>query len=158
MSRIHLFILGGILMAGSAKAGVAQQSEGRETLAGSFAQVSDLLLESAEMVPADRYAERPVASVRTFLQLVTHVADGNRYYCEHAKGNAIEWDDPNERTTTSRDAAIAALSQSIDDCKSVYESATAKESALIEGLAHANLHYGNVITYLRVMGLVPPSR
>ena len=128
-----------------------------DELAKAFVSVSDFLLRSAEMVPAARYGERPVANIRTFLRLIAHVADGNNYYCRLAEGTQVEWAETAENESKDRAAAIAALRASIGRCRAVYARADAKQGPLIENLAHASLHYGNVIVYLRAMGYTPPS-
>ena len=48
------------------------------------------------------------------------------------------------------------LKQSVVGCAGAY-SATGQVGPLISNIGHTNLHYGNIITYLRMMGMVPPS-
>jgi uncharacterized damage-inducible protein DinB len=109
------------------------------------------------MVPDTRYSERPTPSVRTFLSLIAHVADGNNYYCRLAAGESVEWAQSAEDSTTTKEAALAALKASVTACTAAYSAASARPGPLIENLAHASLHYGNVIVYLRAMGFTPPS-
>ena len=49
------------------------------------------------------------------------------------------------------------LRESIAVCTTDYGNNASHIGALINNVAHTNLHYGNVITYLRMMGLVPPT-
>jgi uncharacterized damage-inducible protein DinB len=154
-SQSALFLMGVIMI--STTGAEQAQAQRADALKKSFETVSGHLLSAAEMVPDTRYGERPVASVRTFLQLIGHVADGNRYYCMTAGGTSVPWDDPIERTSRTKAEAIAALRQSIQECRAMYDRVDAVLDPLIENIAHANLHYGNVITYLRVMGFTPPS-
>ena len=111
---------------------------------------------AAELVPADKFGYRPVASVRTFAQLIGHIADSHNYYCTIASGKKVEWSDPVEKGPQDRATLVAKLKQSIESCNKVYTTA-AQSEPLIDNVAHSSLHYGNVITYLRVMGLTPPS-
>lgn len=122
-----------------------------------FETIAAHLIAAAEMVPAEGYAFRPTEGVRTYHQLIAHVADGNDYYCRHAAGDAIEWDTPAERGAATREEALAALRTSVERCREAFGGADADPAAVAEGLAHASLHYGNVIVYLRLMGHVPPS-
>jgi hypothetical protein len=154
--RITLFLLGGMLMTMSATA-AGQTAAAPTALATSFETVAGYLVAAAEQVTEDRYGFRPTEGVRTFLQLVAHVADGNDYYCRHAVGDRIDWSDPVERSATGRAGAIDALRSSIERCRAAYARPGADPAALTENVAHANLHYGNMIVYLRMMGLVPPS-
>ena len=129
----------------------------RRDLQAAFATVSAHLEKSAVMVPADRYDHRPAEGVRTFLRLVAHVADGNEYYCRLAGGEQVEWAETIEQAVRTRDEAIAALRRSVMRCEAALARPDVRLGPMIDGLAHASLHYGNVIVYLRTMGLVPPS-
>jgi hypothetical protein len=91
--------MGVIMMSVDAQLAQAQQVD---ALKKSFDTVAAHLLRAAEMVPESRYGERPVSTVRTFLQLIAHVADGNRYYCATAGGTEVPWDDPAERNMRVR--------------------------------------------------------
>lgn len=119
-------------------------------------EVSDWITRAAEMVPADRYSYRPVGTVRTFGQLLAHVIDGSNYYCGRATGRRVEWSDATEKTVEAKAALVQALAKSLADCKAVYEGAS-EIGPMMENLVHNGLHYGNMVTYLRMMGLTPPS-
>jgi uncharacterized damage-inducible protein DinB len=118
-----------------------------------FAEVTGWVTKAAELVPADKYSYRPVATVRTFGQLIGHIADSHNYYCARASGRNVEWSDPIEKGSADKATLAQKLKQSIDACTAV----TGGVTPLIANLAHTNLHYGNIVTYLRMMGLVPPS-
>ena len=121
-----------------------------------FEEVTGWVTKGADQVPADKYGFQPNASVRTFGQLVAHIADGNNYYCAQAAGQKIEWSDAVEKTTTDKAAILQKLKASFALCAAQH----AKNSTagpLLSNYGHLNLHYGNMITYLRLMGMVPPS-
>jgi uncharacterized damage-inducible protein DinB len=126
-------------------------------LARAFATVSDHLVKAAEMVPDDQYDSAPAAGIRSFLRLVAHAADGNIYYSRLARGEKVEWAETAERTVRGKSDAVRALRESAAACSEVYVNARSSVEPLVENLAHANLHYGNVIVYLRALGIVPPS-
>ena len=120
-----------------------------------YAEVSGWIIKSAELVPADKYTYRPVATVRTFGQLVAHIADGLDYECGRATGRTVKWSDATEKGRTDKATLLPKLKQSIEACTSVQ--ATGQPGPLVANVAHTSLHYGNVVTYLRMLGLVPPS-
>ena len=124
--------------------------------AKSFAEVSDWITRSAEMVPADKYSYRPAPTVRTFGQIVGHVADAYNYYCAQASGKKVQWSDPIEKGTTDKAMLASKLKQATDTCTATYASG-GDLATLVENVGHTNLHYGNMITYIRMLGLVPPS-
>jgi uncharacterized damage-inducible protein DinB len=124
-------------------------------LKGGFAEVSDWITKSAALVPAERYTYKPVATVRTFGALVAHVADGYNWYCANAAGQKTEWSDAVEKGPTDKATVTAKLRLATDKC--IAASAKGQPMQLMQNIGHANLHYGNIITYLRMMGLTPPS-
>jgi uncharacterized damage-inducible protein DinB len=128
-----------------------------EELGKSFAEVSAVVMKSAEMVPADKYSYKPVATVRTFGELAAHVADSYVWYCTRASGRNVEWSDAIEKGRTDKATVTQKLRESLAICSATYANSSSHVGGLINNIGHTNLHYGNMITYLRMMGLVPPS-
>jgi hypothetical protein len=121
-----------------------------------FAEVSGWVTRAAELVPADRYSYRPVGTVRTFGQQVAHVADSYAYYCGRGAGRSVEWSDAVEKGAQDTATLTRRLKQALDGCATVY-AGSAQIGPLLENVAHTSLHYGNMVTYLRMLGLTPPS-
>lgn len=138
-------------------AGSAPQSAGDEAAAvkAGFTELSDWILKSAELVPADKYTYQPVKTVRTVGQQIAHIIDGQNYYCGRAAGQKVEWSDSTEKGDTAKAALLPKLKQSMQTCAALY--AGAFRAPLVANLGHASLHYGNLITYMRMLGLKPPS-
>ena len=118
------------------------------------------------------YAFKPTAEVRSFGQLLAHVAGSNYQFCASALGEQPPATDL-EKTRTTRADIRQVLGESMDYCDrafaSMHDAAKAstprpfRESRL-PALAllnfrnyHALLHWGNAITYMRLRGKVPPS-
>lgn len=136
-----------------------------------YGQIKDWLLRSAERVPEEHYNFRPTESVRSFGQVVGHLADIQYTFCSLVR----EEKNPGlkiEQTKTSKTDLIAALKDAFAYCDVTYESMTdasgihtvklgrsdtPKLSVLSVNIAHSALHYGNLITYMRLKGIVPPS-
>jgi uncharacterized damage-inducible protein DinB len=134
------------------------------------------LAEGAESMPAENYGFRPTPQVRTFAQLVGHVTNVNLLFCSGAKGEPYP-SKSNAETLTTKDAALTALLASLAYCDAVYQdttdanfgdrttisgfgnkpTVTSRGATLIFNTAHNNEHYGNMVDYLRLKGLVPPS-
>jgi hypothetical protein len=141
-----------------AQGSVTTQSDQNEATAAArrgFISVSDWVTKAADLVPAERYGYRPVPAVRSFGQLVAHVADSYLYYCGRAAGRNVTWADAIEKGPTDKATVVQKLRQSLDACRASGD--TVHLDAWIENLAHTSLHYGNMITYLRLLGLTPPS-
>lgn len=125
-------------------------------LAGGFTEVSAWITKSAALVPADKYTYKPVGTVRSYGELVGHIVDGYNYYCGMAAGKNPKWSDAAAQGKTDKTTLAAKLTQATAACTAVYGP---KKTAppLMSNIAHSNLHYGNMITYIRMLGLVPPS-
>ena len=121
-----------------------------------FEEVSGWVTKSAEMVPAEKYNYKPVDTVRTFGQIIAHVADSLNYYCSQAAGTKMQGE-PAEKGPTDKATLTPKLKEAVDKCNAAYASDSAQFGPLMENVAHTNLHYGNLITYLRMMGMKPPS-
>lgn len=120
-----------------------------------FGQVSGWVLKAADLTPADKYSYKPTESVRTFGQVIAHIADSYNYYCAAATGAKTQWSDAVEKGPLDKATLVQKLKQATSACEAVYGSGQAPP--LIENIGHTNLHYGNIITYMRMMGMTPPS-
>jgi uncharacterized damage-inducible protein DinB len=109
------------------------------------------------MVPADKYNYKPIDTVRTFGQLIAHITDSYNYFCAHGVGNKVQYTDAVEKAGTDKDTLLPKLKEAVGKCNAAYGSSNAQFRPLFSNLGHTNLHYGNIITYLRMMGLKPPS-
>jgi uncharacterized damage-inducible protein DinB len=122
----------------------------------SFGEVSDWVSKAADMVPAEKYNYRPVETVRTFGQLIGHVADAYIFFCSRGSGKNVQWSDATEKGTTDKATLVPKLKQALEGCNAAYGSGN-QIGPLIDNVGHTNLHYGNIITYMRMMGMKPPS-
>jgi len=134
------------------------------------------LAEAAEAMPAENYSFKPTPQVRTFAQLIGQVTNANLLFCSTAKGAPFP-SKTNAETLTTKDAALKALQDALAYCDAVYADLTDanfSEGMTIAGLGnkptnttrgailmfnttHDNEHYGNIVVYLRLKGITPPS-
>ncbi len=130
---------------------------------------------SAEQMPEADYAFKPTEQVRTFGQIVAHVAGANYIFCAAAKGEKSPFSEDHFEKNAPRKADIVkGLADSIAYCDAAYKAlsdTTAGESismpfgmgngprasALMRNTGHVQEHYGNLVTYFRIKGMVPPS-
>jgi cytochrome c1 len=123
-----------------------------------FEEVSGWLATAAAQVPADKYSYKPVAAVRSFGELMAHAADGMNWFCGSAKaGKDVPWSDAVEKGKIDKATVVAALKSATAGCAAAHAARAARFDRLMANVAHSNLHYGNAITYLRMLGLKPPS-
>jgi uncharacterized damage-inducible protein DinB len=128
---------------------------------------------SADLMPEDGYGFKPVETVRTFGQLLAHIAGANYEFCAPAKGEkAPHAEDEFEKTATTKPDIVKALDESLAYCDAVFAALNDKTageivalgsergtraSVLLGNIGHLNQHYGNLVTYFRIKGIVPPS-
>jgi uncharacterized damage-inducible protein DinB len=129
------------------------------------------VLASARLVSAENYAFRPTDEVRTFGQLVAHIADAQFFFCSSALGvpNPNEPDHrpgivaPESLEATRRGkpeivaAAEAAFAYCDDPFARMSDGELAARTPLLLSLYHMASHYGNMVIYLRLLGHIPPS-
>ena len=121
-----------------------------------FDEVNGWVTTAAEAVPADKYNYRPTDSVRTFGQLIAHITYSYNYFCARGVGTKVEWNEPAE-TPTDKDTLLPKLKEAVGKCNAAYSSTNAQFGPLLGNVGHTSLHYGNIITYMRMIGLKPPS-
>lgn len=130
---------------------------------------------SAELMPEADYGFRPVDTVRTFGQILAHVAGANYVTCSAAKGEKSPFaEDAFEKTAKTRTQIVKALNDSIAYCDAAYAALDdtraaqivdlpfaagkgARATPLMTNTGHLQEHYGNLVTYFRIKGIVPPS-
>jgi uncharacterized damage-inducible protein DinB len=127
------------------------------------------ILKAAEKMPESEYGFKPTPDVRTFGQLIAHVAETQMAMCGVAKGEPRRSDAVSK---TSKSDLVAALKASNDFCDGVYNTIADADGATILkmfgrekpklgvlnfNIAHDNETYGTVAVYLRLKGIVPPS-
>ena len=129
--------------------------------------MQDKIMKSADKMPESKYSYRPTKDVRSFAEILTHVGDISYILCSNAKGEAT----PGTTAAKSSKAEIKAyLKGAFGYCDGVYSGftdahlndpadffgvKTNKMFVLMQVANHDALHYGNLVTYLRLNGLVP---
>ncbi len=125
---------------------------------------------TAEKIPEDKYAYRATDEVRTVGQLLAHIADAQYAFCGIVKDGKPQSKGV-EKTAATKAAIGAALNDSFALCEAAWSSLTDANSADIVQFrgpvtklslisfttAHGLEHYGNLVTYMRLLKIVPPT-
>jgi hypothetical protein len=138
------------------------QNSASDTLRSSWSNVKRNIRESAEQMPEADYGFKPTPEVRTFGQILAHVAGASYVYCSAAKGEKTPFtEDAFEKTATTKAAIVKVTQEALDYCDGAFLALNDGNApgfkALIGQIAHDNEHYGNLVTYFRLKGMVPPS-
>jgi uncharacterized damage-inducible protein DinB len=141
------------------------------TMKDLWAGTRNYIVRAAEQMPEADYAYRPTADVRSFGQLIGHIAGAQNTVCAAALGEKGGDMDDIEKSTTTKAALIEALRKSNEYCARAYAQSDAEAQrptqlfgqdmtrlfVLGVNATHDNEHYGNIVTYMRMKGMVPPS-
>jgi uncharacterized damage-inducible protein DinB len=154
---------------------LAQQSPDLKTPSGYpkmvQTQVTAWIEHAAQKMPEEEFAFKPDPASRSFGQILGHVADANYLFCSGVLGEASP--SPGvEKTKTTKAELTAALHSAFAYCGRAYDALTDasvnetvkaygqernKLGVLWFNASHNLEHYGNLVVYMRMKGIVPPS-
>ena len=140
-------------------------------LKASHDRLRDDVVPSAERMTDEYFDFRPTLEVRTFGQLVGHIATSLYAACAAAGAERNPHPEVVEDTVSGKADLVDALKAAYDYCDQALASLNdvngmdtvterregTRLSFLIDSIGHTNLHYGNMVTYMRLKGLVPAS-
>ena len=175
MPRLVSAVAASVALALLAAPAAAQQGAAPSTAVGSvmsmYRPVQRYLVAAAEQIPDSLYAYRPTANVRTVGQLLAHVSNFHNLGCATAMGQPNPSSENYETSRTTKAAIIEALRTSSEVCDrafaqrdadvlgsvKLFGSDRSRLAVLTMVATHDWEHYGNLVTYMRMVGLVPPS-
>jgi uncharacterized damage-inducible protein DinB len=143
---------------------------------GQYASIKRYIIGAAEKMPAEHFGFKPAPEVMSYAQLLGHVIDTQYYFCNAVKGGENPATGKHLEKLADKDALVPAVKEAFAYCDDVFagltgENAlqmltigtppkqwqTARANQLTMVIAHGNEHYGNLVTYMRIKGIVPPS-
>lgn len=146
-------------------------------LQGQYANIKNNLIRTAEKIPAEHFNFRPTPDVRTVAELFGHTMEAQFAYCFNVKGGVNPAAGTSfEKTVTDKAAVEQMVKDAFAYCDDAYASLTdakaielitmgvapnqrqaSRANQLAQLIVHGNEHYGNLVTYMRIKGIVPPS-
>ena len=164
------FVLASVILSSPALA--FAQNPLMAAVKGQHDQVKGYLLKTAETVPENLYSFKATPDVRSIAQLIGHVADASAGICASASGEKPPVLNA-EKTMTSKAQLSKALAEAMAFCDKAIAGMDDKRAmettkffiggqstrGMIIGFntAHNFEHYGNLVTYMRLNKIVPPS-
>lgn len=133
------------------------------------------ILATAQDLSQEMYDFRPTDEVRSTGEILAHIANAQFMFCAMAAGEESPATENFEQTRTTKAEVVEALEMGFEYCTGVYGGMTDTEAAaertipfmpdmemtaasvLAFNSAHNYEHYGNLVTYMRLNGIVPPS-
>jgi uncharacterized damage-inducible protein DinB len=145
-------------------------------LQGQYASIKRYIIGAAEKMPAEHFAFKPAPEVMSYAQVLGHVIDAQYYFCHAVKGGDNPAVGKGLEKLADKEALVPAVKEAFAYCDDLFagltsENAlqmltvgtppkqwqTARANQLTMVIAHGNEHYGNLVTYMRIKGIVPPS-
>jgi len=136
-----------------------------------FTGVNSFIVRSAEKIPDALYSFQATPEVRTIAQLFGHIADAYFEMCTTAGGGTSPRTGI-EKSVRTKPELVKVLNEGAAYCQSVigamndrkgteavpfYFGPTPRLSVLYFVVTHSYEHYGNLVTYMRLNKIVPPS-
>jgi uncharacterized damage-inducible protein DinB len=165
-----------LVLAGAVVSAAPVLAQGGDPLSAAtkstYEMVRGYILKAADQMSEEDYAFKPTPEVRSFGALIGHIANANYMICSRAAGEKSPSADDIEKTKTTKADLVKALGESFAYCDKAYGSMTdAKGVEVVDffrqkqprlavlafNTSHDFEHYGNIVTYMRLKGKVPPS-
>ena len=160
-----------VALAAQGAAPAAGANPATQAVAGQFGMIKGVVVKTAEKVPEELYSFKPTPEVRSIGQLLGHIADSQFGMCAAAVGEKPPQTGI-EKTFQSKAQLSKAVADSnaycdkviagLNDAKGMeivqfFTGPTPRLNVLTFNIAHSYEHYGNLVTYMRLKGIVPPS-
>lgn len=179
MNRYSNIILAVVFVAAASASAFAQQAQATSApqntnpmiaeLKQMYTNVKNNHIKMAEKMPEEHYGFKATEEIRTFGQLVAHVADSQARTCSAVNGEQKAVD---AASKTTKADLVAAIKESYSMCDKAFDSLTDAKAAemvsmgqrqrsrlgMLAGMvSHSNEEYGYMAVYLRLKSIVPPS-
>src|SRR5580704_330817 len=132
-----------------------------ESIAAYFKGGNDQLLVMAKDFPEDKYQFKLKPEMRSFGDVIVHVASGNVYAAKAGRGEKVNWDELDPKNYKSKAEIVALLEKSIQDANVALKASPDGPKTNLEPwmgvMEHSAEHYGLLVAYYRANGLVPPA-
>ena len=168
---LFVLVVSPLVVAAQQTAPAAAASAAADLLAA-WNREAKKLIDMAEDFPEDKYNYKPTPEVRSFAEQLTHVAEANARFAGLARGQAAGGAEHHEAAPKTKAEIVAMLKKSFEDAAAAIQSAGDAGLAqpiklptrTITGYGlwtsatiNAAEHYGNLVVYYRLNGLVPPT-
>ena len=181
MKRLPVTAVAALLLSATFAGAQAPQPRPPQTLSaylqGQYNNIKNNLIATADKIPAEHFSFRPTPAVRTVAELFGHTMEAQFAYCANVKGGANPAAGKSfEKTVTEKAAVAQMVKDAFAYCDDAYAALTdakaielitvgaapnqrqiSRANQLAQLIVHGNEHYGNLVTYMRIKGIVPPS-
>ena len=179
MRKALLTILLLVLFALPAMVAVAQEAPAKpqgpaKEVLNSWNNIGGKLVTMAEDWPEEKYDYRPTPEVRTFAEQLLHVAGSSYLFIDTARGKETGSEDLSREKYRTKAEIVAVLKKSVEEGAALIQAAgdegmskpikfpfgggpRSQYGFWMAQVEHAGEHYGNLVVYYRLNGVVPPA-
>ncbi|MGH9812951.1 MAG: DinB family protein [Candidatus Acidiferrales bacterium] len=170
-SATVIVLLAAGLAGGSSSAPAQEAPRPVEETLEMWNHTADKVVAMAENFPEDKYDFKPSSEVRSFREQLLHVAGANYFFLRQAGAQKTKAGHPGRETKADvvavvkesfGDGAAFIREQGEDGLRRMVKHPLAERNISIQALLlvsahHAGEHYGQLVVYYRLNGLVPPA-
>jgi len=132
-----------------------------QNLSADFNYVHKQILDMARDFPEEKYGFRLKPEMRSFGEVIVHVASGTVYAAKAGMGEKVKWDELDPKNYHDKAAIVALLEKAFADAQSAMkqnpEGPTRNLQPFLDVMEHSAEHYGLLVAYYRANGIVPPA-
>ena len=136
-----------------------------EVVRGHFMSINRKILDMAKDFPEDKYDFRLKPEMRSFREIIVHIAGGNIYAAKAGRGENVAWDDNLEvdpRNYKTKADVVAMFERTVNDANAALQALSDSSFAKtvdpwVDVTEHSAEHYGLLVAYYRANGMVPPA-
>jgi hypothetical protein len=131
----------------------------RDVLIQRWSEMGEKIVTLAGEFPAGQYDERPTEAMRSFGEQLRHVAFWNDYAAESLAGGKPDGaaNELPKAQFANRRQIVEALRGSFDRVATALAQGEPDPATAVSFLEHNGEHYGQLVVYYRLRGLVPPA-
>jgi len=165
--NLHCLSVCGLVLAAGAWAfaqAPKQAPTPAQSITGNFNSVNRRILEMAKDFPEDKYNFKPKPEMRSFGEVILHIMAGNTYAAKIGRGEKADWDaeEVDPKKYVGKAQIVAAFQKSVDDATATLKAIPPEQfsksiSPWISVIEHSGEHYGLLVAYYRLNGIVPPA-
>jgi uncharacterized damage-inducible protein DinB len=160
--RVAVWFVLVMILGAAAALGEGESTSPSKEVRDNFVDVDRRIMDMAKDWPADKYDYKLKPEMRSFGEVLVHVASGNVFAAKRGKGEKVKWDELDPKNYPNKAAVVALLEKSFGDSEAVMKGwPEAQFSKTVEPwldvLEHSGEHYGLLVAYYRANGMVPPE-
>jgi hypothetical protein len=150
-----------VLAAALSAQGQQKTPTAAERLGKVFDYINTKVVIMAKDFPEAQYGFKLKPEMRSFGDVIVHIASGNIYAAKAGRGQKVKWDELDPKNYKSKAEIVALMEKSVADANAALkENPEGWQKSLepfLSVIQHSSEHYGLLVAYYRANGLVPPE-